>query len=436
MKNIRENSEKFVGFTTCNLGRIGYTVYLYEERKEGTKLKYTVLLDLALILFSAKMLGMLARRIGIPQVVGEIISGLIIGPNLLGIVQPNDVITYIAEIGVIMLMFVAGLETDLKEIKKSGVTALLVACMGVLLPLIGGFCLYGCLYGFAPIGSEHFTTALFIGTIITATSVGITVEVLREIGKLSTPVGTVILSAAIIDDVIGIVLLSVVSGFSGSGANPLSVLVRTVLFFAFSIVVGLLINRLFKWLDKISPHRRRIPIFSLAFCFLMSYIAEEWFGIADITGAFIAGVIFCNIKDAEYIARRVDINSYMIFSPVFFAGIGIRNRLSMDKELILFSILFVAVAMLMKILGCGIVARLRHFNARDSLRVGVGMMARGEVALIVAQKGVSAGVLDPKFFTAVILLIMVSSIVTPILLRLLYRPKKEKPTAETPAAAE
>ena len=382
---------------------------------------YKVFFDLALILFSAKILGVLVRKIGIPQVVGEILAGLLIGPNILGLVDKSDVTVYMAEIGVIMLMFVAGLETSIKDIKESGATALLVASMGVLVPLVGGYLLYSCIYGFGAVGSDSFLAALFIGTIITATSVGITVEVLREMGKLKTKVGTIILSAAIIDDVIGIVLLSFVSGMKNGQSAPVSVIINTMLFFAFSIVVGIIIYHVFKWLDKKYPHRRRVSIFSLAFCFIMSYIAEEWFGIADITGAFIAGVIFCNIKDSEYIARRIDINSYMIFSPIFFAGIGIRNQILIDNEMLFFSVFFVIIAMMSKIIGCGFIAKCRNFSTRDALRIGVGMMARGEVALIVAQKGVNSGVIDSKFFTAVILLIMVSSVVTPIVLKFLYK---------------
>lgn len=398
-------------------------------------MNYTLFLDLALIIFAAKLLGVLANKVHIPQVVGEIIAGFLIGPNLLGLVAKSDLITYMSELGVIMLMFIAGLETDLKEIKRSGAVSLFVAAMGVLFPLVLGFLLYSCFYGFSPIGSKGFIEGVFIGTIITATSVGITVEVLRELGRLKGKVGTVILSAAIIDDVIGIVLLTFVSSMSDTSVKPLTVLWKTALFFIFCIGAGYLIYRLFRFLDAKYPHRRRVPIFSFAFCLFLAYVAEHFFGIADITGAYVAGVIFCNIKDADYIARRVDISSYMIFGPIFFAGIGIKMSLrGIDTSVLLFSACFVLVALLGKILGCGLAARLSGFKGKDSLRVGVGMMARGEVALIVAQKGLAAGVISEKFFTGVILLIIVSSVITPILLRILYRGEKtEEP--EKPAQA-
>ncbi len=383
---------------------------------------YKLFLDLAIIIFSAKMAGIFMRKIGIPQVVGEILAGFIIGPNLLGIVKGSDLLTYMSELGVIMLMFVAGLETDLREIKKSGGIALFVAALGVLVPLFGGYLLYSAMYGFAPIGSTKFLEAVFIGTIITATSVGITVEVLRELGRLKGRVGTIILSAAIIDDVLGIVLLTFVIGMKDTAASPLNVVIKTLLFFVFCVVVGLVTYKVFVWVDKKYPHRRRIPIFGFAMCLFMSYAAEEFFGIADITGAFVAGVIFCNIHDAGYIARKIDVSSYMLFSPIFFSSIGIKMALSsIDSSVLVFAILFVLVALFAKIIGCSAAAKICKLSAKDSLRVGIGMMARGEVCLIVAQKGLAAGIIPDTFLTGVILLIITSSIITPILLRILFK---------------
>ena len=196
---------------------------------------YSIIFDLAVILFSCKVLSIFMRHIKVPQVVGQIIAGLLIGGNLLNIVDKSEPLVFMAEIGVLMLMFSAGLETDLKEIKSTGVTALFVAAMGVLLPLGFGYLLYSVFYGFASVGSRDFWTAIFIGVIMTATSVGITVEVLRELGKLKSKVGTIILSAAIIDDVIGIVLLAFVTGLSSSEGGGLAaagiVVLKTVLFF-------------------------------------------------------------------------------------------------------------------------------------------------------------------------------------------------------------
>ena len=183
-------------------------------------------------------------------------------------------------------------------------------------------------------------------------------------------------------------------------------------------------------LDEKNPHTQRIPIYSLAFCLFMSYAAETWFGIADITGAYVAGIVLCTIKDASYVERKIDINSYMIFAPIFFAGIGLKVSFgAMDTKLIFFSICFVLVALIGKVVGCGGCARLLGFNGKDSLRIGAGMMTRGEVALITAQKGLGVGLLTADFFTAVILLILVSSVITPVILKKLYSGKDPEPQA-------
>ncbi len=388
---------------------------------------FLVFKDLAIIIFAAKVMGLLAKKLKAPQVVGEILAGLLLGPSLLGFVEQTDFLLKMAEIGVILLMFSAGLGTDLKDLLKTGPIAILIAIVGVFVPLVGGFLLYSAFYGFAEVGSLEFFKAVFIGVIMTATSVSITVQTLRELGHLKGRIGTLILSAAIIDDVIGIIVLTFVIGFRDTSSNPLNVVISTVLFFAFSIVIGFILYKIFKVLDKKYPHQRRIPIMGLCLCFALSYIAEVYFGIADITGAYVAGIILCNLRDSDYIAEKMDINSYMLFGPVFFASIGLKTRFDgFTVSLLIFSLAFVVVAMITKIIGCGLVARLCKNNWKDSFKVGVGMMTRGEVALIVAQKGLAVGLLSPEYFASVILLIICSSIITPIVMKLLY--KGETPT--------
>lgn len=386
---------------------------------------YSIFKDLAIIIVFAKFFGVLARKCKAPQVVGEIIAGLLIGPCVLGLVQQSDFLTGMAEVGVVLLMFSAGLETDLKELMKTGPIAFLIACCGVFVPLVGGTLLYMGFYGTAPWGSEKFFTAVFIGVIMTATSVSITVQALKELGRLKGRVGTTILSAAIIDDVIGIVVLTFVIGFKNPDSNPGKVVLNTVLFFVVAIVVGFILYKIFRKLDDRYPHTRRIPIMGLALCFAFAYIAETYFGIADITGAYVAGIILCSIRDSSYIDEKMEVSSYMIFGPVFFASIGLKTNIdSLDGKILLFSLGFVLVALITKIIGCGLMARVCRFSAADSLKIGVGMMTRGEVALIVAQKGLSVGVLSPVYFTSVILLIIVSSVSTPIVLKLLYSKDK------------
>lgn len=387
---------------------------------------YEILRILAIIILSAKLVSIIAKKCKSPGVVGEIIAGLIIGPSFLHILEPNDFINQMAEIGVIMIMFSAGLETNLKELKKSGLKALLIACAGVFVPLVGGTLLYMAINGFAPWGSDDFFKALFIGCIMTATSVGITVETLREMGYLKGRVGQTILSAAIIDDVIGIIVLTFVLGFKDPTSNPLTVTFKTFLFLILSLVCGVIIYKIVKVIDARYPHTRRIPIISLGICFIIAYIAERYFGIADITGAYIAGIVLCNIKDADYIDRKVSINSYMIFAPIFFVAIGLKTDLTnIDTSMLFFSIMFVLVAMITKVIGCGLMAKGLKFKWADCLKIGVGMMTRGEVALIITNKGLNLGIIDSSYFTAVILLIIISSISVPILLKILYSKSPE-----------
>lgn len=390
---------------------------------------YSIFRDLAIIIVFAKFFGILARKCKAPQVVGEIVAGLLIGPSVLGLVQQSAFLSQMAEIGVVLLMFSAGLETNLKELLKTGPLAFLIACSGVFVPLLGGALLYMSFYGISPWGSEEFYKAVFMGVIMTATSVSITVQSLKEMGKLKGKVGTTILSAAIIDDVIGIIVLTFVIGFKNPDSNPGSVVLSTVLFFIMAFVVGVIVYKIFKVIDDRYPHTQRIPILGLALCFCFSYAAERYFGIADITGAYAAGIVLCSIRDSSYIDRKMEVSSYILFGPVFFASIGLKTSIDrVSVNILLFSLGFVAVALITKIVGCGLMAKLCRFRFQDSLKIGVGMMTRGEVALIVSQKGLSVGLMTPEYFTAVILLIIVSSISTPILLKILYA--KDKTAAD------
>ena len=388
---------------------------------------YSIFKSLCIIVITAKLFGIIARKLKAPQVVGEILAGVVLGPSLLGWVAQTDFLTQMAEIGVVLLMFSAGLQTNLKDLVRTGAKAFLIACAGVFVPLIGGTLLYFAFYGVSPWGSPEFYKAVFIGVIMTATSVSITVQTLKELGKIGTVVGTTVLSAAIIDDVIGIIVLTFVIGINGGEVKPLTVVLKTVLFFVFALVLGYVIYKVFRFTDKMWPHTRRIPIMGLAICFGLAFVAERFFGIADITGAYVAGIILCSVHDSDYIAEKMDISSYMLFGPIFFASIGLKTDLEkISPELILFAVGFVIVAMVCKIVGCGAMSKLCKFNNNDSLKIGIGMMTRGEVALIVAQKGLSSGIIPSSYFTPVILLILTSSILTPIILKTLYAKEKKK----------
>lgn len=401
-----------------------------------------ILYYLAVILVATKALGVLARHFGLPQVAGMVIAGLLIGPAFFaglgggfhGIINPTpaemDTLKTFSEIGVIMILFSSGMETNLTELKRCGFAATVIALAGVLVPIAlgcGGALLF--MHGFGDgYCKEKLLNALFVGCILAATSVGITVETLRELGRLNTPVGTTVLSAAIIDDVIGIIALSLITSLNGGG-NVWVTLLKAVGFFVFSIGIGWLLRQLFRRMEHRHPHTRRTGIFYLAMALLFACCAEKFFGIAAITGAYIAGIMLSGLDDTGFVDRKIEISEYMFFAPLFFAYIGISADFSRFRwHDLLFGVVFVVLGIAGKIIGCGSVARLFRYKKRDAATVGCGMIARGEVALAVyttghgliytAADGTVLGI-DP--LVGVILLIVCTSIACPVLLKLLFR---------------
>lgn len=395
----------------------------------NTEIILQILLSVGIIVIVAKYFGVLAKKIGIPQVAGMIVAGLLLrfipwfrnfGGTDANIIynEANQFISYMAEIGVILIMFSAGLSTNIKSLVKSGVKATLIACCGVIVPLIFGTIMAFCFWGFDGWGTLNFFKCVFIGTILTATSVSISVAVLKEFGKIKSDVGQTIISAAIIDDVIGIIVLTIVLGVSSGKGGYFGIILKTLVFFVCAIIAGYFIHRFFKWYDNRHPHSRRIPIYALGCALIFAFCAEKFFGIADITGAYIAGIVLCSLSDASYMESKIDINSYMFFSPIFFASIGLKTNLSgFDLSLLWFAIAFVFVGCISKIVGCSGISKILGFSWKESYQIGLGMMVRGEVALIVATKGLSVGLIESKYFTSVILLIIVSSMLVPILLK-------------------
>lgn len=395
----------------------------------------TIIGQLALLILVAKTFGLCAKKLNIPSVVGELLAGLILGPSMLGVIEPNNFLNTTAEIGVILLMFYAGLETNLKDLKNAGLKSFLIATGGVIFPLIMGTLLYMLFNGFAAPGTKEFNAAIFLGTILTATSVSITVQALRDLGKLKGPVGTTIISAAIIDDVLGIIVLTIVSNMAVNSTsvtvnpnakwNIIITLGKTLLFFALTIGLGIVINKLFKKLFKNHIETQRVAVYGLALCFGLSWLAEKFFGIADITGAYCAGVMLCNLQSKEYIGKKVDSTSYMVFGPIFFCSIGLKTNLtSFNLSMLWFTLALITIALLTKFFGCGMISKLSGFNTKDSIRIGLGMMTRGEVALIVAQKAIDTGVLGTQYLAPIILLIVVSAIITPIALKAAFKEEK------------
>ncbi len=449
---------------------------------------------LAIILFSTKLTGLAFRHFGLPQVLGYIIAGILIGPAIFGdfcgfaligfegesynafLVLPRssdlteglnglfgtefsygNALDIFSKIGVLFLMFTTGLETNLKELKNTGLVAVLVACAGVAVPMLLGF-LISLPFGDIGLGYESVSSiyhSIFIGTILTATSVAITVSVLKELGKINTKLGTTIISAAIIDDVIGIILLSVVTGiakppvaedaggFEAFKSTIYGTVIMIVCFFIFAVVAGFGLSKCFKWLEKKWPTTHRIPIFSLAVCFFYSWIAEEIFGVADITGAFLAGVVLStDHRASQYTDAKVEVSSYTVFAPVFFANIGLSSITfaGLDPKVLLFAFLALLMGLIGKVVGCGAVFKSFKYGWRESAIGGVGMFARGEVALIVTAAVTNAellgdNALGSEFMFMTVLLILVSSVLTPVLLKALYSkaPPEVSPQNDEPA---
>jgi len=396
---------------------------------------YKILLPLALILVTSKMLALGTRKIGMPQVVGMLIAGILLG--LLKYIPGQEIFTeetleglsFIAKIGVILIMFSAGIETDIKQFKQTGVASVVITIMGVVFPLALGF-VVACAFngGFTSMTRQQALSNLFYGTILAATSVSITVAALKELGKLNSKVGTSIITAAILDDIIGVILLSLFISLKDS-ANVAEVGISVGLmaaFFAAAAAVGIPIMLLLKWMSKKYGHHRRIAIFSFAVCFFFAWAAERWFKVADITGAYIAGLMLSGISDRAYVDRKIETSNYLIFSPVFFANIGIQTSFdTIDARMAAFGLLIVLAGIVGKLVGCGLGAKICKFSFKDSLRVGLGMMVRAEVVLVCTQKGISAGLVSEGIMPFILILIVITSLLTPIFLKLSYRNDKE-----------
>lgn len=401
---------------------------------------YRFLMDLALILLTTKLFGLLTKRIQMPQVVGALIAGILLGPAVFNIIQETEFIKQLSEVGVIVLMFCAGLETDIDELKRCGKASFIIALLGVLIPLAGGF---GVAWFFNRPGMIESTAScslmlqnIFIGVILTATSVSISVETLKEMGKLNTKAGNAILGAAIIDDVLGIIALTLITSMADSSVNIVVVLAKIAGFLVMVIVAGLLLHKAFKyWVQRYDQNLRRFVIVAFVICLLMAYSAEVFFGVADITGAFFAGLMITKTTKTDYVTRRFNILSYILLSPIFFANIGIQVQLpKMSSTIIWFAVVLTLVAILTKIVGCGFGAKLCGYKNKDCVRIGVGMISRGEVALIVASKGNAVGLMPPNLLGPVVIVVVLTTIVAPVFLKMAFSSGKTSGGSGEPEA--
>lgn len=392
---------------------------------------YELLLPLALILVLSKLLSISSKRFGMPQVVGMLVAGLLLGlikyipGQIIFTDETMEGLSFLAKIGVILIMFSAGIETDVSQFKKTGVASVVITFLGVIFPLAFGF-IVACAFngGFTDLSRQQIISNLFYGTILAATSVSITVAALKEMGKLNSKVGTSIVSAAILDDIIGVILLSLLISLKDSNnLTDVGVSIGMMIaFFAAAFAVGSVVFLLLKWMSKKYDHHRRIPIFAFATCFLFAWAAEHWFGVADITGAYIAGLMLSGIGDRNYVDQKIETSNYMLFAPVFFANIGIQTSFdSINGQMIGFGFAIIAAGILGKVIGCGLGAKICGYSNKDSLRVGLGMMARAEVVLVCTGKGISSGLVSEGIMPFILILIILTSLITPLFLKLTYK---------------
>lgn len=407
-----------------------------------------VLLLLSLVIAAAKLGGATANRLGQTAVFGEILIGLLLGPTFLnvlgwplfvgpladqaGLAQESrtsllGLVQDLADVGVILLMFVAGLETNVDEMRRVGKVAFWSAAGGVVLPMIGG------IVTTAAFGMPVWWEGVFVGTILTATSVSISAQSLMELGVLKSKVGATILGAAVIDDVMGIILLSVVVAFAqaSGGVNALQmglIVLRMMVFFCGALLVGRYFEHITAWGDRLGVSQGLLATVTFV-AFLYAWAAEYVGGVAAITGSYVAGVLFTGTTFKKRIDEGVHPLTYSILVPVFFISIGLRaNGRELGPQAI-FTIVLVLVAIVTKAIGCGAVAKICGFSRLDSLRVGVGMISRGEVGLIVAGYGLSHGVVGQSVFSASVIMVLVTTMITPPLLRLTYPKARKRPIA-------
>ena len=389
-------------------------LFCFLEEKNMDK----TLLEIALILAATKCGGLIARKLKMPEVLGALLAGVILGPMVFNLAEYSSNIRLLSNLGVIFLMFLAGLETDLEQFKKAGKSSFVIALLGIIVPLVLGSLSAFLFYG-------NLLENLFVGVILTATSVSITVETLTELGKLHTKVGINILGAAVIDDILGLILISVLLAMnSGKGGGSLvSTLGGIVLFCVFGLLAIVFLPKPVNKLTRNLQPGRTLLTFALAAALLAAFAAEA-LGIAAITGAYLCGLLLSQFTHKEYLERNVRAISSGFLSPIFFASVGLEASLDgFNGRVILITAVMFVVAVIGKVGGCGFAARLFKMRRSEALQIGVGMISRGEVAIITANIGLQQKIITQEVFIPTILVVLLTTIVTPVLLKLAFSHK-------------
>lgn len=401
-----------------------------------------LVLALGIIILASKLAGAASKLIGQPAVFGELLAGLILGPTAVNLLHlapfaaaPGSegilvTIKDTAEIGVIFLMYLAGLETDLKEMRKVGLAAFSGAAGGVILPFAAGT-------GLSLAFGYPVFEGVFIGTILTATSVSISAQTLMELGQLRSKEGSIILGAAVIDDVMGIIVLSLVVALHGAAGAPGGsgeagiawIVAKLVLFFIGSVALGsLVLDKLTRWMEKL-PGSEILLAFALAVGLFFAWAAEHLGGVAAITGSYLAGVLYGQTRFKHEIEEKLKVICYGFFVPVFFVSIGLEADAGALGGSVLFTALIVAVAIVTKVIGSGLGVKLTGFGFIESVRVGIGMISRGEVALIVAGIGLANKVINTEIFSIMVMMTLATTLITPVLLKMAFPRQNDGPAA-------
>lgn len=377
--------------------------------------EFTFLLDISIVLVISLIGGYISKRLHYPPVLGQIIGGIIIGPSLLSIIEPSEFVSNIAQIGVIFLMFLAGIETDFNELKKNAKKSIFIAVGGIVVPF-----LFGMLAIF--IAKDDFTMKemIFTGTVLTATSIGLTVQTLGDVGLLKTKVGTSVLGAAVLDDILGVIILSIVLGVFGTTVTSINVLIiKIILYFVLAIYIGRIIIQFVgknkHLLKKVSS--RVMQIITISAIFAFAIITEE-FGVAVIIGAYVIGLIISMTSLKEKLEHNISTFGNSFFIPVFFVNIGLSVDLSGIGNYLIIGLIIMIAGISSKIIGSGFMARLAGFNKNESINIGISMVPRAEVALIIATLGLNTGMIGIDIFAGIILLVVGSTIITPLLLKI------------------
>lgn len=403
---------------------------LLSSAGSGNSSLLPLLLALAILVASAKLAGALSVKLGQPAVLGELLAGLILGPTVLDVFHlpfledpsglTTQTISQLAQLGVIFLMFSAGLEVELGDLVRSGRPAFLAGLIGMLLPII--------LTAFATLPFEpSLNSAILLGIVLAATSVSISVQTLVELNRLRTPEGMALLGAAVVDDVLVILGLSIFVSLAGGESNGslTIVILRMFLTLLTSAVIGyFILPKLADWASNLPVSQGMMALVIVA-ALIFSWSAEFVGGIAAITGAFIAGVGLGQTHWREEIARELKTMNYAFFVPLFLVGVGLQaNVRELDLVILPLGLVLIVIAIASKVLGSGLGARLGGFTTRQSLRLGVGMISRGEVGLIVAGVGQRLGLLTKQEFTVIVLVVLVTTFITPPLLRWMFGDEK------------